>query len=47
MEHYEILNYEELKEIYEKNKDKPKSIEITAILKEKDCDEFYMDFDID
>ena len=47
MEHYEILNYEELKEIYENNKDNPKSIEVTAILKEKDCDAFYMDFDID
>lgn len=47
MEHYEIINYEELKEIYENNKNNPKSIEVTAILKEKDCDEFYMDFDID
>lgn len=46
IEHYEILNYEELKKIYEYNKDKPESIEITVILKEKDCDEFYMDFEI-
>lgn len=46
LEHYEILNYEELKEIYENNKNNPESMEITAILKEKDCDEFYMNFDI-
>ena len=47
LEHYEILNYEELKEVYEQNKDNPESIELTAILKEKDCDEFYMNFEID
>lgn len=47
MEHYEILNYKELKEIYEQNKDNPELIEVTAILKEKDCDKFYMNFEID
>ena len=47
IDHYEILNYDELNEIYNKNINNTELIEITAILKEKDSDELYMDFNTD
>ncbi len=44
IKHYEIVNFDELNEIYINNMENEDLINITVILKEKDSDELYMDF---
>ena len=44
IKHYEIVNFDELNEIYVNNLNNDDLINITVILKEKDSDELYMDF---
>jgi hypothetical protein len=45
LKHYEIVNFDELNEIYINNQNSKDLISINVVLKEKDSDELYMDFD--
>ena len=45
IKHYEIVNFDELNEIYINNRNSKDLISISVVLKEKDSEELYMDFD--
>lgn len=44
---YEILNKDELEELYNKNIDNTNLISVKSILREFESDELYLDFNID